>query len=369
MKTRWILLPLLLLGAVSHGKEPTKPVASTKPVQKTIRCRMLVPDHVMIPARVGEEDGYFMIDTGNPFCMVPTDLVKRLKPADPQAGLGPVALPVRIGGQDLVVQALSMPAFDAVMAPGVKAYPDLKLFGFLGYPFLSPYTVRLDYLGRELSLWDPEALPLPGKETLGEDHVLLDFETDAQGHLFVRDCAVGETLKGCFHLDIGSPRFNFSRRLAQQAGIQGAVIPDCRAGRMAFRDVPWRERNFLDVFPYANLIGELGNAQLMNTVVTIHYAKKKIEIRRDRAALPIPPLGIVISPDGHTVSGVEAGSPAERNGVKAGDQLLSVNGQRTPSRSFLMDALSVPSATRRAEIKVLREGAEVTLLLEPDDAR
>jgi hypothetical protein len=270
-------------------------------------------------------------------------------------------IPLRIGGRDLVTPCFSQPALDKALEPLFKMYPDLKLFGILGFSFLKGNTVRLDYLERKFSLWAPEALPLPSKETLDEDHVLLDFVTDAQGHLFIEDGAVGETLKGRLHLDIGSPQFNFSRKLAQKADLQGNVIPLCKAGDMAFKNVSWMERDFQDVFPQWDLIGELGNAQLMNAVVTIHYAHKKLEIRRDRAATPIGFLGVLLSPVDSKVTEVKKEMLAERLGIQVGDKILSVNGRLTPNRSLMLDAIFTPTRTGKVELKILREGSELTL--------
>src|SRR5215470_3395643 len=72
------------------------------------------------------------------------------------------------------------------------------------------------------------------------------------------------------------------------------------------------------------------------------------------------------APDGEgiLVRSVNAGSPAEKAGVKAGDVLTSFNGERLRSLGDLREKLSAKSDDKAAKIGVLRNKSNLTLTVE-----
>lgn len=340
-----------LCGPVSGAS----PGVSGADLQSEVTCDMWVPGHILVPCTISGEKGYGVIDNGSPVNIVPQRLLG-------SAARGPAGavLPIQLGGRDFRISCSANAQLDGLLTELAKLYPDTSILGILGSAFLKDFTVRLDYLDGRLTLFPPGTCALPSGATQDDTHVLLDFASSPGGHLFIEACEVGP-LKGRLHLDLGSPTFNFDRELASKAGIQGDEIPECRAGAMRFRHLTWMNRNFRDVFPHADLIGELGNAQLLDTVVTLHTAGKKLEIERDpKAACRRRPLGIRLGQDG-CVAEVVADSTAEKMGIQVGDRLLSVNGRGTPGNPFVACALRLAVRGPCATVLVRRDGKETPL--------
>src|SRR6266403_2838231 len=72
------------------------------------------------------------------------------------------------------------------------------------------------------------------------------------------------------------------------------------------------------------------------------------------------------APDGEgiLVRSVNAGSPAEKAGLKAGDVITSFNGERVRSLGDLRQRLAAQSEAKAAKLGVLRNKSEVTLSVE-----
>jgi serine protease Do len=72
------------------------------------------------------------------------------------------------------------------------------------------------------------------------------------------------------------------------------------------------------------------------------------------------------APDGEgiLVRNVNAGSPAEKAGLKAGDVITSLNGERVRSLGDLRQRLAPQNEAKTAKIGVLRNKSEVTLSVE-----
>ncbi len=342
-------LGVLLAFSSSSGAPLT---AAEEPV---LTCDFIVPASLFLPAQIGDEKGYFLVDNGTPDNVLSTDRTDGIPAADKD-------LKVRVHDKDLSIRCVSSPRYNDLLGLVSKHYPDLNVLGILGYSFLRSYTVQFDYPGRTLRLHPPGKFPLPEPGTLGDAHVLASFTLSDQGHLFIDGCRIGDSLAGRLHLDLGSPGFNFEGKLAKQAGITGRTIPEFRVDGMSFRDFPWTQRNFLKVFPEFNLIGEIGNQQLLDTVVTLHYDLKKVEIQREpQCPLRLKHPGMQCGGRRNNVTAVTPGSLAEKLGLRTGDKIVSVNGHPTPNPSCMKDAFMTPIRADQASIVVLRDGEETTL--------
>lgn len=73
------------------------------------------------------------------------------------------------------------------------------------------------------------------------------------------------------------------------------------------------------------------------------------------------------APDGEgvLVREVNSGSPAEKGGMKAGDVITKINGDRVKSLSEMQSKLRDKREEKTIQVTVLRKGAETTLTVEP----
>jgi C-terminal processing protease CtpA/Prc len=67
------------------------------------------------------------------------------------------------------------------------------------------------------------------------------------------------------------------------------------------------------------------------------------------------------SPGGVRLTGVRAGSPAEKAGIRGNDILIQIGDRRTPDLQAMTDALRAHKPGDVVEIRVLRDGAEQKL--------
>lgn len=72
------------------------------------------------------------------------------------------------------------------------------------------------------------------------------------------------------------------------------------------------------------------------------------------------------APDGEgvLVRGVSSGSPAEKAGMKAGDVIIKVAGERVRTSSDLREGLREKRENKKVDIVVIRKGTEMTLPVE-----
>jgi serine protease Do/serine protease DegQ len=72
------------------------------------------------------------------------------------------------------------------------------------------------------------------------------------------------------------------------------------------------------------------------------------------------------APDGEgvLVRGVSSGSAAEKAGIKAGDVIIKVAGERVRTSSDLREGLREKRENKKVDIVVIRKGTEMTLPVE-----
>ncbi len=73
------------------------------------------------------------------------------------------------------------------------------------------------------------------------------------------------------------------------------------------------------------------------------------------------------APDGEgvLVTDVESGSPAEKSGMKAGDVVIKVAGERVRNLNEMRDRLREKREDKTVPVTVLRRGSEQNLTVEP----
>lgn len=77
------------------------------------------------------------------------------------------------------------------------------------------------------------------------------------------------------------------------------------------------------------------------------------------------------APDGEgvLVREVQSGSPAEKGGLKAGDVITKLNGERVKTLGELQSKLRTKREEKTVQITVVRRGSEVTVTVEPNKPR
>ncbi len=73
-------------------------------------------------------------------------------------------------------------------------------------------------------------------------------------------------------------------------------------------------------------------------------------------------LGIKES-KGALVSGVESGSPADQAGVKRGDLVIALNGEKIEDSTALRNQVAANAPKTKVELRVIRKGKEMTLAM------
>ena len=127
-------------------------------------------------------------------------------------------------------------------------------------------------------------------------------------------------------------------------------------------------------------MGQLGNRELENSVVTIYFDQKKLEIDRDPSVMTHyenksekdRPQGVTtcfyvfgadVAPKGNAVGRIAPGSLADKLGIQVADRIVSVNGYKTPSSSFIVDSYTRKKIADPLTAVVMRAGKEVKLSL------
>jgi hypothetical protein len=89
-----------------------------------------------------------------------------------------------------------------------------------------------------------------------------------------------------------------------------------------------------------------------------------IEIKRDIDEKIITPyLGILVGSDGPLaiVTGVFSDSPAEMSGIKRGDIIVSINGERIPNAEYLAELVKQYKIGKDVEIKIIRNNKSIDI--------
>jgi len=78
-------------------------------------------------------------------------------------------------------------------------------------------------------------------------------------------------------------------------------------------------------------------------------------------------IGITLEPEGCRIQGVVSGAPGERAGLKAGDEILSVDGDKVASAAELIERVGKKGIGEKVSLRLRRGGKEdaVSLVLEP----
>lgn len=262
---------------------------------------------------------------------------------------------------------------------GLSNYVGMKISGLLGYYFFKSFTVRISYSGRRIVFYERD----PKKEPRGERVPLvlinnkpyadIGLELPGQGRMTARVVVDNgashalslETLSGkAFPLPAGTVAANLGVGLSGPISGSLGRTDILQLGSFTFRDVVTAYPVYGDTAISTYLKdrnGNMGAEVLSRFNITFDYADSAMYLRRnetfkrpfehDMSGMELYVTENFPTPVRYFVSRVEPGSPAALAGIQEGDELLSINLNKTGSMN--LDELN----------RYLRQGDGRSLLL------
>lgn len=304
------------------------------------------------------------------------------------AGAGTIALryarvrSMRIGDAELLDQPMLVVPYDYGFYERGRRMP---LAGILGLEWFERYDVRIDYIGKHLTLAPLSSFRYRGNAA----HVPIYFQEDMP---LARASADGHS--GDFGVDTGNAGLltlygDFLRRTGlltkYRAGdtIRGQGTGGTNTGRFqtlasfsigghAIRNIP---ADFTQMksgsFGSWTEAGDLGLTVLSHFTPTFDYADEMLYLAPLAQPLLIPPNRSGLSfaknrPKAIDVVAVRPNSAASAAGIDAGDQIVAVNGQDASnfSRADFVDLVTAPAGTAlKLRIQHGSSIRDVTLIL------
>lgn len=259
--------------------------------------------------------------------------------------------------KDLVIDSLNFHVIDYEVLSSLYGE---KIDGIIGYSVLSRYIVKLDYDKQEISFWSNGTLKYPRgghlfRPRINTLPVLSSKVTDARtaNFNFLFDIGAGLTVlfSDDFVQDSSILKSKRKKYLKQGEGLGGKVqmylsmMKELKIGPYKFRNVPINIfADEYNVTSYPLLGGLIGNDIFRRFNCILNYNKRQIYVVpnthfRDPFDYAYSGIELYLI-DGKIVTGeIPKGSPAERAGFKAGDEVLAVNNRFGLSLNVLKQEL------------------------------
>jgi hypothetical protein len=279
---------------------------------------------------------------------------------------------------NLLVDSLSIQVNDYDVLSSIYG---VKIDGLIGYSFFSRYLVRVDYDSCRLDVYTKGPIRYPAGGFLLRPRLFgLPM---LEGHL-----ADARTIKGRFYFDTGaglcllfSSNFTedsavFSPKRKKPVRTQGAglggktemqltTLRTFSIGPFHFRQIPtYIFEDSYDVTSYPQLGGLIGNDLLRRFNLIINYPCSEIYILPNssyRQPFDYSYSGVFIALiDGKViVTDVMESSPAEKAGLKEGDTILEINGDKEQNIQVYQNLLRTIGP--RVKVRVRRLSGEMSL--------
>lgn len=362
--------------------DATFPKGTTK---VTVPAGLLRERYLSVSGSLGGRASLFLVDTGASTTVFDEDFLA-------EAGIRPA------GGASFASDALfkgvrfaRVPSFEVA---GIRLGPQVALTiplrrsegfplpvdGILGYDFWSRFVTAIDYPMGTMTFHRPDAF------TPDAEDVAVPFELE--GTTLHVPVTVNGNDAGTFTLDTGNGgeitlhRFDGIERLVPRGpnplrfargiayGSSGAAAyetsVDLGLGPFVYRSAPVLLLDPRD--PSGDATGGNGNVGvdfLKGFRVTFDYARAVVYLRQKRALRPASTLGVsgmTIKPAGagaFVIDEVAPGWPADKAGLKPGDQVLAVDG--VPLTGAGTNDL-VPGEARRFQVRRGGQTLEISLI-------
>ena len=257
--------------------------------------------------------------------------------------------------------------------------------GIIGYDVISRFVVTIDYDSTRLVLHDPKTFRWAGREAA--------LPMTLNGVVPSLEAVLDGRYRGQFRLDVGSSstvdlhtpfvrRNELEKHLRESRDVSGAGFGgefSSSLGRlhtMAIGPYEWRDplvtlsRTSEGALASEDFAGNIGNRILERFRVTLDYDGRRVWLEpgrhyRDRDAFTRSGLMLGWSPGRMDALSVLSGSPAEKAGVREGDEVVAVDGRAMGDwpAAALESALEDGPDGRRIRVTVKRGGHEQVLVM------
>jgi len=374
------------------------PAASSAARPMTIPIDVAYDNHVFVKVCAGDLPLDFILDTGASMNFFDLHTAERLGLKLGNGFTGTGAGPGSIAGAQL--EGASVRFAGSSLTQSVSGALDFsrmsrgsgrRLGGMLGYEFIRRFVVAIDYVKRELRLYDARTFHYEGPGT-PIPLIFLDNQPHVMAEVRLAD---GGTVKGRMVVDVGSggallltKPFADENHLRERigptlhrrtgAGVGGPVTSDVgrvetlRVGRVEIS----RPVTALAGAEAGNFsgndewIGNIGGDILRRFTVFLDYANKRM-ILEPHAGTSEPfeadmsglALRMNDSLTGASVDYVVPGTPATEAGLAVGDTLVSVDGQPANAKAIRDLRKRFRRAGERIVLTVRRDGKTRTVTL------
>jgi hypothetical protein len=261
--------------------------------------------------------------------------------------------------------------------------------GVIGYDVISRFVTTIDFDSTRMVLRDPKTFQWTGSEPA--------LPMKLNGVIPSVEAVIDTQFSGQFRLDVGSSstvdihtpfvkahalddRLRDSREITG-AGFGGAFTNALgRLGSMSIGPYSWRDpmvtlsRVTDGALASEDFAGNIGNHILERFRVTLDYEGRRVWLEpgrryHDRDAFTRSGLMLAWEPGRMSAVSVLPGSPAEKAGVREGDEVLAVGGRAVEkwSAAQLEAALEDGPDGREVKLRVRRDGHERTVKMRVEE--
>ncbi len=268
-----------------------------------------------------------------------------------------------------------------------KRFSDIEVGGILGYDFLSRFVTRIEYDRRVISFFEPDSFT--------RSVTAISLDAPLIHNIFAVRGTLEDTCSGTFLIDTGANHSMLLRGFIEENLItEGRHVIDVailgaggeesaslarfgsiEIGGIVIRDpVMALSTSDQGIGAFEGISGIIGNDLLEKFTVTLDYKNQRVlleqnerfeePVHRDRSGMIL-----VRREDGCVmVHLVIPGAPAEKAGIRAGDEILSIDGQNAfgfESLEEIMMIFEAESGTERnLEIRRGDETIRLTVVLD-----
>ena len=250
-----------------------------------------------------------------------------------------------------------------------------RIDGIIGYSFINRYIIKINYDSLKIDictkgtiryprggyLLKPVIGTLPAQNVRVKDEVTINAK-------FLYDIGAGVCFMFSKDFINDSILLKKNRKLWVKEGegvggkidMMGTVIKEVKLGPYRFRSVPvYIFDDTYNVTNYPYLGGLIGNDILRRFNITLNYDKRDIYIVPnshfgDPFDYSYPGIELYLIGDRIIIGDVAKDSPAEKAGVKEGDQVIAINKNFTQNLNTYKIMLQAPN--ERVKLIIRREG-------------